>query len=509
MKNSLEGLQNKTRTFMSDLQNRASGILMHISSLPGETGIGTMGKEAYTFIDRLHSNNQSYWQILPICPTGFGDSPYQSFSTAAGNPYFIDFEELVKKGYLEYSDYELIDWGNDYRHVDYGLLYQNRRKVFDIIEENFFSKVPQDYEDFCLKNIDWLEDYAVFMAIKDSYGGAPLSKWEEGLKLREEKILGKFKREHKKEISYYKMLQYLFFTQWVKLKKYANEKGIKIIGDLPIYVSCDSADVWASPKNFLLDGRLNPIEVAGCPPDSFSANGQLWGNPVYDWEHLKSADYEWWKKRLERSLETYDIIRIDHFRGFESFYCIPSGKTTAQDGVWRQGPGMDFFTATGILNKPVIAEDLGFLTESVRQLLKETGFPGMNVLQFAFDTRDENDYLPGHYIENSVVYTGTHDNDTILGWTTSAPQADVATALKYFSLTSAEKLRKSMMSAALESASNTCILTMQDLIGNDKCFRMNTPSSQSGNWQWRATKKDLSNADWKWLKEATKKSGRA
>lgn len=305
------------------------------------------------------------------------------------------------------------------------------------------------------------------------------------------------------------MLQYLFFKQWNKLKKYANEKKVKIIGDLPIYVSGDSADVWASPENFFLDDKLKPREVAGCPPDSFSASGQLWGNPVYNWEHLKSTNYEWWKKRLERSLEIYDIIRIDHFRGFESFYCIPAENTTAAGGSWKKGPGMDFFKATGILKKPVIAEDLGFLTESVRKLLKETGFPGMNVLQFAFDTRDENDYFPENYIANSVVYTGTHDNDTILGWTTSAPQADVESALKYFSLSSAQKLRLSMMEAALKSVSNTCILTMQDIIGGENCFRMNTPSSQSGNWQWRATKKDLLGADWNWLSEETKKSGRA
>ena len=364
---------------MSYLQNRASGILMHISSLPGETGIGTLGKQAYSFVDMLSANNQTYWQMLPICPTGFGDSPYQSFSTAAGNPYFIDFEELVKDGYIECSDYKLINWGSDERRADYGLLYQNRRKVFNIIEENFFLNVPNDYESFCSKNADWLDDYATFMAIKDKYNGAPLSRWEDGLKLREKQALLEFKNGHEKEISYYKMLQYLFFMQWNKLKKYANEKGIKIIGDLPIYVSGDSADVWASPANFLLNENLKPLEVAGCPPDSFSANGQLWGNPVYNWKHLKSTNYEWWQKRLERSLETYDIIRIDHFRGFESFYCIPAENTTAAGGIWRPGPGMDFFEATGILKKPVIAEDLGFLTESVRQLLKETGFPGSSV----------------------------------------------------------------------------------------------------------------------------------
>ena len=493
---------------MSDLKNRASGVLMHISSLPGQTGIGSLGKWAYSFIDKLSLAGQSYWQLLPICPTGYGDSPYQSFSTAAGNPYFIDFEELVKAGYLDYSDYELLDWGKDEQRVDFGLLYINRRKVFEKIQVKFFARKPDDFDSFCDENSSWLDDYALFMAIKDSFNGIPLSDWSEDLRFRKAEALADFSLAHEKEISYYKMLQYLFFTQWNRVKSYANDKGIKIVGDLPIYVSSDSVDVWASPKNFMLDEKLRPIEVAGCPPDSFAATGQLWGNPVYDWAYLKKNDYAWWKDRLDRSFKIYDIIRIDHFRGFEAFYCIPAADKTAENGVWRKGPGMDFFEKTGILTKSVIAEDLGFLTDGVRNLLKATGFPGMNVLQFAFDSREENDYLPQRYIENSVVYTGTHDNDTILGWAKSAPKSDVETALKYFSIDSTGKLCRSMMHAALLSKSNTCVLTMQDLIGKDGSGRMNIPSTQSGNWQWRATEGELEGVDWKWLLSATEEAGR-
>lgn len=493
---------------MAILNKRASGVLMHISSLPGNTGIGTLGKPAFDFVDYLSEAGQTYWQILPICPTGYGDSPYQSFSTYAGNPYFIDFDELVKDGYLNYSDFELISWGSNESVVDYGLLYQKRKTVFKIVQKNFFKKVPKDYNEFCDENSFWLDDYAVFMSIKDSFGGVALSKWNDDLRLRKAEAVDAFTAGHKEEIAYYKMLQYFFFRQWNRLKKYANSKEIKIIGDLPIYVSADSVDVWASPDNFALDSVLRPVEVAGCPPDGFSATGQLWGNPVYNWEHLKSTGYEWWKRRLEKTLKIYDVIRIDHFRGFEAYYCIPADAETAQNGVWRPGPGMDLFTVAGLQDKPIIAEDLGFLTDGVRELLKATGFPGMKVLEFAFDSRDENDYLPKNYTENSVVYTGTHDNDTILGWSHTAPNADVENALKYFEIDNKSALVRAMMNAAMESKSNTCILTMQDILGKDSDARMNIPSTLGGNWQWRATETELAAADWKWLKQTTEEYGR-
>ncbi len=481
---------------------------MHISSLPGSAGIGTLGRSAYDFVDRLSEAGQSYWQILPICPTSYGDSPYQSFSTSAGNPYFIDFDELVKDGYLDYSDFELIDWGWDSCKINYGILYMRRPLVYAKVFKKFVKNIPCDFGQFCEKNADWIDDYALFMAIKDSHKGAPLSSWEDDLRLRKPEAIESFRSNNEDLILMHKMLQYFFFLQWGRLKTYCNSKGIKIIGDLPIYVSADSVDVWSSPDIFALDENLNPIEVAGCPPDAFSADGQLWGNPVYNWERLKETGYEWWKKRLNRCLETYDIIRIDHFRGFESYYCIPAGSKTAANGVWRKGPGMDLFKVANLGDKPIIAEDLGFLTEDVRKLLKDTGFPGMNVLQFAFDTRDENDYLPENYIENSVVYTGTHDNDTILGWTKSAPKESVEQALEYFGLKKDRGLNKAMMEAALQSKSNTCILTMQDILAKGVEGRMNTPSTLGHNWQWRATEKELSAADWKWLWQTTEKTHR-
>lgn len=493
---------------MAILNKRASGVLMHISSLPGNTGIGTLGKCAYDFVDYLSNAGQTYWQILPICPTGYGDSPYQSFSTCAGNPYFIDFDLLVEEGYLNYSDFELIDWGKYQNRVDYGLLYQKRRKVFEIVEKKFQKNIPEDFNSFCAENADWLDDYALFMTIKDSFGGGALASWTDDLRLRKPEAIDSFTAQNKKQIFYYKMLQYFFFVQWKRLKDYANSKNIKIVGDLPIYVSADSVDVWAFPENFALDENLRPVEVAGCPPDGFSATGQLWGNPVYNWAHLKETGYAWWKRRLEQSFKTYDVIRIDHFRGFEAYYCIPADAKTAANGVWRKGPDIDLFNVLDLKDKAIIAEDLGFLTEEVRTMLKASGFPGMKVLEFAFDSRDENDYLPENYTENSVVYTGTHDNDTILGWTHSAPASDVENALKYFSLESTNGLCRAMMNAALESKSNTCILTMQDILGKDSDARMNTPSTLGMNWQWRATGTELAGADWKWLKQMTEKSGR-
>ena len=365
---------------------------------------------------------------------------------------------MVKAGFLDYSDYELVNWGNDEQKVDYGILYINRKIVFEKVYKKFFAHKPADYDSFCIENEAWLDDYALFMAIKDAHGGVAMSGWEDEIRFRKEGALAAFSSAHEKEISYYKMLQYLFFTQWNRVKSYANDHGIKIIGDLPIYVSSDSVDVWAAPKNFMLDDNLNPVEVAGCPPDCFAATGQLWGNPVYNWNYLKETGYEWWKARLDRSFKMYDIIRIDHFRGFESFYCIPAQDKTAEHGVWREGPGMDFFEKTGI--------------------------------------------------ENSVVYTGTHDNDTILGWTKSAPQNDVGNALAYFSIEAPEKLPVSMMEAGLRSKSNTCILTMQDLIGKDCSGRMNTPSTQSGNWQWRATEREIDSVNWKWLRTVTESAKR-
>lgn len=479
---------------MNILNKRANGVLMHISSLPGNTGIGTLGKHAYEFVDFLKKSSQTYWQILPICPTSYGDSPYQSFSTFAGNPYFIDFELLADQGLLNKEDYENINWGTNETQVDYGLLYEQRHKLFSIIQKNFEKNTPADFESFCKENAFWLDNYSLFMAIKDAHNGVSFLEWEKEIINREEKAIKKWTEKTTERIQYYKILQYLFYSQWNNLKKYSNDNGIKIIGDIPIYVAADSADVWSNPEQFMLDKNHVPIEVAGCPPDGFSADGQLWGNPVYNWDYMKKDNYSWWKKRLEMSLKNYDVLRIDHFRGFDSYYCIPFGDTTAKNGVWRKGPGTDLFDEIkktyGEL--PIIAEDLGFLTDSVKQMLSDVGYPGMKVLQFAFDSRENSDYLPHSYTKNTVVYTGTHDNDTIKGWVTSAPAEDYSNAKKYLR-TDDVNFPKEMLLAAMASVSNTCILCMQDLIGLDSSARMNKPSTVGNNWKWRCKSNQINN----------------
>lgn len=466
---------------------RASGVLMHIASLPGNSGIGTLGKEAYAFVDFLKETKQTYWQILPICPTSFGDSPYQSFSTFAGNPYFIDLDTLCEQGYLNEEDYKDINWGEDIENVDYSVIYYKRNEVFEKLYANFKNNKPEDFENFCKENDFWLEDFSLFMAVKDSFGGVKYTQWDGDIRKREESALSYYKESCKERIEYYKMLQYFFFKQWYALKEYANNSGIKIIGDLPIYVAEDSADVWSNPKCFKLDKNLKPIIVAGCPPDAFSSDGQLWGNPVYNWRYLKKTGYDWWIKRLKVSFQIYDVVRIDHFRGFEAFYCIKYGEKTAKVGKWLKGPGVAFWKVAKqkLGDLPIIAEDLGFLTPRVYKLLAKSGFPGMKVLQFAFDSREENDYLPHNYTKNCVVYTGTHDNDTINGWLEAISQNDLEFAKKYLN-TDKDNIREELIISAMSSVADTCILTMQDLIGLGSKARMNIPSTVGGNWMWRA-----------------------
>ena len=357
---------------------RSSGVLMHISSLPSPYGIGTMGKEARKFVDFLDKSGQKYWQILPICPTSYGDSPYQSFSSFAGNPYFIDLEILCREKLLKKAECESFPWGSNPHYVDYGVMYNSRYALLKKAYVRFMKKQPEDFASFCEKEAEWLEDYALFMALKDAHGGIAWFEWEKELKTREQKALSEAKETYADDILFYKMLQYLFFKQWWALKEYVNEKGIEIIGDVPIYVAGDSADVWANPAQFYLDENLDPIDVAGCPPDAFSADGQLWGNPLFRWDEMKKDGYSWWTKRIKAMSKLYDIVRIDHFRGFDSYYAIPGTDDTARNGEWREGPGMDLFHALekklGKLN--IIVEDLGFLTPSVLKLVKDSGFPG-------------------------------------------------------------------------------------------------------------------------------------
>ena len=470
---------------------RSSGVLLHISSLPSPYGVGTLGREAYAFVDFLKRAGQTYWQILPVGPTGFGDSPYQPFSSFAGNPYFIDLDALRREKLLTRAELEAANAESDPRTVDYDALYHKRFPLLRLAYARFIEQLPSDFFDFCRNESAWLNDYALFMAIKDAKGGAPFEMWEDGLKFRRKAAIDRAERKLGREIGFYKFLQYTFMKQWNALRAYANENGIRIIGDLPIYVSRDSADVWANPRDFLLDENLAPKLVSGCPPDAFSADGQLWGNPVYDWKYQRAHGYDFWCRRIARQAAFYDVLRIDHFRGFESFYAIPAESDTARVGAWEKGPGMSLFNAVKkkVGNLPIIAEDLGYITPAVARLLHDSGYPGMKVLEFAFDSREESNYLPHTYKNaNSVVYVGTHDNDTAQGWMQTAAPDDVAYAKRYLNLTTHEGYAWGFIRGAAATVSDTAIYTMQDLLSLGSEARMNTPSTTGGNWTWRMEK---------------------
>ncbi len=471
---------------------RASGILMHISSLPSDYGIGTLGKEAYNFVNFLCEAKQTYWQILPICPTSYGDSPYQSFSTHAGNPYFIDLDILCGDGLLEKSEFCDIKWDFEKNKVDYENLYNKRFNVLKKAFERFKKTDLTDFNRFLAEQERWISNYGLFMSIKTQFDGKSWLEWDDGLKKRDPHSLWLFRQSHEDEVMFWEFLQYKFFEQWFKLKEYANDKGIKIIGDIPIYVAPDSADVWVYTDLFDLDDDLNPKTVAGCPPDAFSETGQLWGNPVYNWQRHKATDYNWWVDRLGASMRFFDIVRIDHFRGFDEYYAIPAQDKTAENGEWKQAPGTEFFDF--LKNKfdtlPIIAEDLGFLTPSVHEMLDRTGFPGMKVLEFAFDPDEPSTYLPHNFDKNCVAYAGTHDNDTIVGWKNSLDKRTLDYCKKYLRITTDNDKDFAWEFIAALSASNadTVIVQMQDYLTLDSSARMNTPSVPYGNWRWRASK---------------------
>lgn len=479
---------------------RSSGILMHISSLPGPHGIGSFGKEAYKFVDFLEDAGQTYWQILPLGSTGYGDSPYQSFSAFDGNTDLIDLEQLLELGYLKKKDFKECDFGEDLEKVDYEKVTHHKMVLLKKAYKRAHHKLHKELKIFHKKNAEWIDDYALFMAIKEHNGQKPWKLWDEGIRLREEKAIKKGRRKFNKEIGFWIFTQFIFFNQWGDLKTYANQKGIKIIGDIPVYVAEDSADTWANSDLFYLDEDKVPVEVAGCPPDAFSETGQLWGNPIYNWKALEKRGYDWWIARIKSNLKLYDVIRIDHFRGFESYWQIPYGSETAIDGAWIKGPGINVFKAIkdALGDVEIIAEDLGYLTEEVHQLRKDTGFPGMKVLQFAFDTREESDYLPHNYDKHCVVYTGTHDNDTVVGWLeTSGQKEDVRHAIDYLKLTEAEGYHWGFIRGAWSSTGELAIAQMQDFLGLGSEARMNIPSTIGGNWIWRCKKgvftKELAN----------------
>ncbi|MEE3487875.1 MAG: 4-alpha-glucanotransferase [Bulleidia sp.] len=468
--------------------NRSAGILMPITSLPSPYGVGTMGKAARQFIDFLHLGGQSYWQILPIGPTGYGDSPYQSFSTFAGNPYLIDLDDLKKDGWLKRSEYAGIAWGEDPAKVDYGTLYNNRFNVLRKAADRLNAEKPRAYSTFLKEHAWWLDDYALFMAEKYEHEGKSYTLWEDDIRLRRPEALKKETKRLSEEIRFWKAVQYFFFDQWKKMAAYAHANGVKIIGDVPIYVSPDSADLWANPSLFQLDRKGRPTEVAGCPPDGFSADGQLWGNPLYNWNAMKKDHYAWWMKRISHQVSLVDVLRIDHFRGFESYYAIPYGAATAKNGRWKKGPGISFFNEVKkqLGDLDIIAEDLGFLTPEVIEMVHKTGYPGMKVLEFAFDPRDTGSgYLPHKYTNNCVVYAGTHDNDTVMGWFSTADKEFTKRAIQYLHLDEKEGYNWGYIRGAYESVANLAVMQFQDILGLGSEARINTPSTTGGNWVWR------------------------
>ena len=487
---------------------RSSGILLPVASLPGRYGIGSFSKEAYKFIDFLKASGQKYWQILPLGPTGYGDSPYQSFSTFAGNPYFIDLDTLIEEGLLKKSEVNKFDFGDNSSYIDYEKIWLSRFKVLKIAYDRSDIAKNTKYKKFIKENAFWLDDYALYMAVKNSFGGVSFIEWDEDIRRRKPEAIKKYTKELSYEIGFYKFQQFKFNEQWNKIKAYANKNGIKIIGDIPIYVAFDSADTWANPELFKFDSNGLPTGVAGCPPDGFSATGQLWGNPLYNWKYHKETGYAWWIERIRNCYKLYDVIRIDHFRGFDEYYNIPYGDKTAEFGKWEKGPGISLFkTLKKELGEiDIIAEDLGFLTDSVLKLVKDTGYPGMKVLQFAFDSREDSDYLPHNYTSNCVVYTGTHDNDTIHGWYSDLSKKDRAFADEYLNNAGEDndKLHWDYIRLAMSSVANLCVIPIQDYLGLSKEARINTPSTLGNNWKWRLSDKALTKALSKEIKKVTK-----
>ena len=471
---------------------RKNGILLPISALPSKYGIGCFSKEAYEFVTFLKNAGQEYWQVLPLGPTGYGDSPYQSFSSFAGNPYFIDLEKLIEKGYLTAKECDKVDFGSNPDYVDYEKIYLGRFKLLKKAYTKSAIESDKGYKAFVKENSFWIDDYALYMAVKNIiYKGKSLLEWKDDDRLRKPARIKALLNDEKiaSEVGFWKFTQYMFYTQWFKLKAFANENGIEIIGDIPIYVSMDSADTWANPKLFKLDKSGKPTGVAGCPPDYFSPTGQLWGNPLYDWDYHKQTGYQWWISRIRHCSELYDMVRIDHFRGFDEYYAVPFEEETARKGTWEPGPGMELFdlVKAEVPELGIIAEDLGFITDSVRKLVADSGFPNMKVLQFAFGSDSENEYLPNWYDENCVVYTGTHDNATLMQFIEQMPGYERYHVEEYINLHPDQNtaLSDGLIRLALGSVARYCIIPMQDYLQLGAEARINTPSTLGGNWQWR------------------------
>ncbi len=480
---------------------RGAGILLSITSLPSPYGIGTLGDAAYKFVDLLVDLRQKYWQVLPLGPTSFGDSPYQSFSAFAGNPYLVDLDILVKEGLLKKEEIKSFNWESDRTDVDYATIYKNRFLVLKMAYARFQEK--EDYISFEKENSFWLDEYSFFMALKTFSDNKEWTQWDEKLRNRDSKTLDEYRIKLADEIGFWKFCQFKFFEQWKKLKKYANSRGIQIIGDIPLYVAQDSADVWAGRKQFLLKEDGTPTVVAGCPPDAFSEDGQRWGNPIYNWEYMEKDDFSWWKKRMRANAALYDIIRIDHFIGVVRYYSIPAAEQTAKGGKWNKGPGKKLTDAieNAIGDSKIIAEDLGVVVPGVRKLMAKTGWPGMKILLFAFDGNTANEHLPHNYQDtNCVVYAGTHDNDTVVGYFRDKTEYELAYLYEYLNINSKEELPDAFIRLAYSSIADVVIFQMQDILKLGNEARMNLPSTVGTNWRWRVGEETLSEERRVWIR---------
>lgn len=489
---------------------RRSGILLHISSLPSKYGIGTLGKEAFEFVDFLKASGQSLWQVLPIGPTSFGDSPYQSPSTYAGNPYFIDFDLLAEKDILKKSDYIGINWGECLDKVDYATIYKERFKVLRKAFENGYEKDQKKVETFIKENEGWLPEYALFMSLKEHFQMKAYSTWPRDIRRKEKGVLEEYKNLLVEDINFQIYIQYLFFSQWNDLKAYANENGIEIVGDIPIYVAEDSVDIWSNPHLFMLKEDRVPTLVAGCPPDAFTEDGQLWGNPVYNWDAIEKENFRWWINRIKTAGKIYDVVRIDHFRAFASFYAIKYGAVNAKVGQWMEAPGVKLFNRVReeLPKVKIIAEDLGYLTKEVYDLMDHVQYPGMKILLFAFGNNGNSEYIPYKIPKNSIAYIGTHDNDTFVGWLKEADEAEVNLARKYMNITEEEGHNWGIIRTLYGTQADTTIVQMQDVLGLDNKARMNIPGTKGNNWSWRIKKEEMTKELSEKLYDLTKIFGR-
>lgn len=473
------------------LDERGAGILLPISSLPSKYGIGTLGKEAYLFVDQLKAAGQRYWQVLPVGPTSYGDSPYQSFSAFAGNPYFIDLEVLMEEKLLRKSEVESVYWGDNPSDIDYATLFENRfkilKKAYKRSKYHEYKK-EEEYRRFLRQSVYWLGDYCLYMALKFHFDNKEWQRWDKDIRNRKKSAVEKYQKELEDEIGFWEFCQYKFFQQWNKLKKYANKQKVRLIGDIPLYVAMDSADVWAHSDLFELDERKKPIHIAGVPPDCFSADGQRWGNPLYDWKAMEAESFRWWARRMAANAKLYDVIRIDHFIGIVNYWSIPASCPTAIEGKWIDGPGKKLTDVIMEATKgtDIIAEDLGVVGPNVRALIEKTEWPGMKILQFAFDGDADNEYLPHNYTDtNCLVYGGTHDNETLMGYFGTKKKKELKFLFKYLNISKKKEIPKAMLRIAYGSTAATAIFQMQDILGLDNSARMNLPSTVGTNWRWR------------------------